>query len=88
MTKLHDLAYKLDAALWVKDVLGIDPAPWQRQFLSAPRGASILALTAAYSSATARPLQTKAVAHKPAIKTFFGTINGLPKSCKIQFCNI
>jgi hypothetical protein len=46
MTKLHDLAYKLDSALWVKDVLGIDPAPWQRRFMSAPRGASILALTA------------------------------------------
>jgi hypothetical protein len=46
MTKLHDLAYKLDAASWVKDVLGIDPAPWQRQFMSAPRGASIVALTA------------------------------------------
>jgi hypothetical protein len=46
MTKLHDLAYKLDSALRVKDVLGIDPAPWQRRFMSAPRGASILALTA------------------------------------------
>jgi hypothetical protein len=46
MTKLHDLAYKLDAALWVKDVASVEPAPWQRQFLLAPRGASILALTA------------------------------------------
>ena len=46
MTKLHDLAYKLDPALWVRDVLGKDPAPWQRQFMLTPRGASILALTA------------------------------------------
>ena len=45
MTKLHDLAYKLDAALWVKNVLGIDPAPWQWRFMSTPLGASILALT-------------------------------------------
>src|SRR6516162_8701801 len=46
MTRLHDLAYRLDPALWLKDTLGIDPAPWQRQFMLAPRGASILALTA------------------------------------------
>ena len=46
MTRLHDLAYRLDPALWVKGVLGIDPAPWQRRFMLAPRGASILALTA------------------------------------------
>jgi hypothetical protein len=45
MTRLHDLAYKLDPALWVKEVLRIEPAPWQRQFLLAPRGASILVLT-------------------------------------------
>jgi hypothetical protein len=46
MTALHSLAYKLDPALWVKDVVKIEPAPWQRRFMSAPRGASILALTA------------------------------------------
>jgi hypothetical protein len=46
MTALHSLAYKLDPALWVKEVVKIEPAPWQRHFMSAPRGASILALTA------------------------------------------
>ncbi len=45
MTRLHNLAYKLDPALWVKKVLGIEPAPWQREFLLAPQGASILVLT-------------------------------------------
>jgi hypothetical protein len=39
MTALHSLAYKLDPASWVKDVLKIEPAPWQRRFMSAPRGA-------------------------------------------------
>ena len=46
MGKLRELAYRLDPALWVGDVLGCAPAPWQQTFLRAPRGASILALTA------------------------------------------
>jgi Terminase large subunit, T4likevirus-type, N-terminal len=45
MTK-RDLAYQIDPALWLREVLGITPAPWQEQFLRAPRGASIIALTA------------------------------------------
>jgi Terminase large subunit, T4likevirus-type, N-terminal len=32
--------------LWVAEVLGFEPAPWQQQFLRAPLGASIVALTA------------------------------------------
>ncbi len=46
MNNLHELAYRLDPARWVRDVLGVVPAPWQEELLRAPRGASILALTA------------------------------------------
>src|SRR5262245_58158060 len=46
MSRLRDVAYLLDPALWVRNVLREQPAPWQEQFLRAPRGASILALTA------------------------------------------
>jgi hypothetical protein len=46
MNPLRELAYRLDPALWVKEVLAIEPADWQRQFLLAPRGASIIVLTA------------------------------------------
>ena len=46
MSTLRDVAYQIDPALWVRQVLGVEPAPWQEQFLRAPRGASIIALTA------------------------------------------
>lgn len=46
MNKLRELAYRLDPATWVREVLGVEPQPWQAQFLRAPLGASILALTA------------------------------------------
>jgi len=46
MSQLRELAYRLDPALWVEQVLGVEPTPWQAEFLRAPRGASILALTA------------------------------------------
>jgi hypothetical protein len=46
MSNLHEVAYRLDPALWARRVLGIEPASWQEEFLRAPRGASILALTA------------------------------------------
>ena len=42
----RDLAYQIDPALWVSEALGVEPQPWQEQFLRAPRGASIIALTA------------------------------------------
>jgi hypothetical protein len=42
----REIAYRVDAALWVREVLGIEPEQWQQEFLRAPRGASILALTA------------------------------------------
>jgi hypothetical protein len=42
----RELAYRIDPALWVRQELGIDPADWQQQFLRAPKGASIIALTA------------------------------------------
>ena len=43
---LRDLAHRVDPALWVREQLDVTPAPWQDTFLRAPRGASILALTA------------------------------------------
>ena len=46
MNDLRKAAYKLDPSLWVQEMVGQKPACWQDQFLRAPRGASILALTA------------------------------------------
>jgi hypothetical protein len=46
MSELRDIAYRLDPVLWVREVLKVEPAPWQQTFLRAPRGASLLALTA------------------------------------------
>ena len=45
MSKLREIAYRVDPVLWVCEELGIDAYPWQQTFLRAPRGASILALT-------------------------------------------
>ena len=45
MNNLREVAYRIDPALWVREVLGVEPLPWQEEFLRAPRGASILALT-------------------------------------------
>ena len=46
MSRLRDLAYQIDPVIWVREVLGVEPASWQANFLRAPFGASILALTA------------------------------------------
>lgn len=46
MSSLRDIAYQIDPALWVRQFLGVEPAPWQAEFLRAPLGASIAALTA------------------------------------------
>jgi hypothetical protein len=45
MRPLRELAYRIDPVLWVRDVLGVEPMSWQEEFLRAPLGASILALT-------------------------------------------
>ena len=45
-SELREIAYRIDPVLWVREVLGVEPAPWQAEFLRAPLGASILALTA------------------------------------------
>src|SRR5436190_24067768 len=42
----REVAYQIDPALWVIEVLGVEPTAWQAQFLRAPLGASIIALTA------------------------------------------
>jgi hypothetical protein len=75
MNRLHDLAYKLDPALWVTSLGGIAPAPWQRTFLRAPRGASILVLTARQIGKTTTAAW--AIAHQ---MTFF------PSSLSIVVC--
>jgi hypothetical protein len=46
MTKLREAAYRLDPALWVREIVQVTPAPWQESFLRAPLGVAILALTA------------------------------------------
>jgi Terminase large subunit, T4likevirus-type, N-terminal len=46
MNTMHELAYMVDPALWVRQVLGIEPASWQDEFLRARQGASIIVLTA------------------------------------------
>ncbi|WP_426442466.1 terminase large subunit domain-containing protein [Bradyrhizobium genosp. P] len=46
MNSLYKLAYRLDPACWVKEVVGQTPLCWQMQFLRAPRGTQLLALTA------------------------------------------
>jgi hypothetical protein len=46
MSQLKQCAYRIDPVLWVREVLGEKPWGWQQRFLRAPRGASILALTA------------------------------------------
>ena len=46
MSELREFAYRIDPVLWVRNVLGVEPAPWQSEFLRAPLGASIIALTA------------------------------------------
>src|ERR1700747_33135 len=46
MNTIRELAYRIDPVHWVREILGVTPATWQEEFLRAPRGASILALTA------------------------------------------
>jgi Terminase large subunit, T4likevirus-type, N-terminal len=46
ISHLREIAYRLDPALWVREVVGEAPTAWQETFLRAPRGTSILALTA------------------------------------------
>ena len=46
MTSRSELAYAIDPPTWVKRTLGVEPMAWQSQFLRAPRGASIIVLTA------------------------------------------
>src|SRR4051794_4317076 len=52
MSKPRELAYQIDPALWVRETLLVKPAPWQAEFLRAPRGASIIALTARQAGKT------------------------------------
>lgn len=61
MSTLRDLAYQIDPVLWVREVLGVEPTPWQEQFLRAPLGASIIALTARQVGKTTTA--TWAIAH-------------------------
>jgi hypothetical protein len=52
MSKLRDVAYQIDPVLWVRQALGVEPTAWQMEFLRAPRGASIVALTARQAGKT------------------------------------
>src|SRR6266851_6948870 len=46
MNTAREIAYRVDPALWMREVLGITPHLWQETFLRTPRGAFILVLTA------------------------------------------
>jgi Terminase large subunit, T4likevirus-type, N-terminal len=46
MSRLREIAYRLDPVLWVREVLGAEPSAWQAENLRAPLGSSLLALTA------------------------------------------
>jgi hypothetical protein len=46
MSKLREIAYRVDPVTWVGNVLNVTPAEWQESFLRAPWGASILVLSA------------------------------------------
>ena len=46
MNPAREIAYQVDPALWMREVLGITPHAWQEKFLRAERGASIAVLTA------------------------------------------
>ena len=46
MNTHREIAYRIDPALWMHEVLGIPPHDWQKTFLLAPQGASIAVLTA------------------------------------------
>ena len=46
MNNLREIAYRVDPVRWVQDALEMTPMPWQETFLRAPRGASLIALTA------------------------------------------
>jgi hypothetical protein len=52
MSKLRDIAYQVDPVLWVRHALGVEPTAWQMEFLRAPRGSSIIALTARQAGKT------------------------------------
>jgi terminase large subunit-like protein len=52
MSKLREIAYRVDPVTWVKEVLKLTPTPWQEAFLRAPLGASILALSARQAGKT------------------------------------
>ena len=55
MNTHREIAYRIDPALWMREVLGIAPRPWRKKFLCAPRGASMLALTARQVGKTTQP---------------------------------
>jgi hypothetical protein len=61
MSKVRDIAYQVDPVLWVRHELGVEPAEWQQQFLRAPLGSSIIALTARQVGKTTAA--TWAIAH-------------------------
>ena len=61
MSNLRQAAYQIDPTLWVRERLGVIPTAWQKTFLRAQRGASILALTARQVGKTTTA--TWAIAH-------------------------
>jgi Terminase large subunit, T4likevirus-type, N-terminal len=46
MTPVRQIAYRLDPVLWTREILGVEPMPWQQAFLRSARAAFIVVLTA------------------------------------------
>jgi hypothetical protein len=41
MSNLREIAYRIDPASWVREILTMTPTSWQETFLRAPAGASV-----------------------------------------------
>jgi cobalamin biosynthesis protein CobD/CbiB len=52
MSKLREIAYRLDPVTWVKEILKVTPTPWQEEFLRGHLGAAILVLSARQAGKT------------------------------------
>lgn len=68
MSIARELAYRVDPAAWVNEVIGITPTPWQQTFLRAPRGSSLAVLTARQcgKTTTAAWAMAHAALYRPA----------------------
>ena len=74
MSAMRELAYQIDPVAWVREVLGFEPTPWQAEFLRAPRGASVIALTAR----AGRQDHDRRLGHRPSHAVYAGRVKTCP----------